>query len=326
MKCFFSQTTSRTSTRTLADMKTVISVEGLRRSYGDVDAVRDVSFAVERGEIFGILGPNGAGKTTTVECLQGLRGRDGGDVEVLGIDPERHPDRLRGLVGSQLQLASLPDRLRVAEAVKFFARAQESRIDIEATLATWNLTALRKRAFATLSGGERQRLFLALALLGNPEVVFLDELTAALDPAARRATWQLVRRVRDAGATIILVTHFMEEAEELCDRLAIVDAGEVVAIGTPTELTTGTDAAATRVSFSLNGHDVRFLDSLAGVRSLSMDSRHVEVIGDSQIAVRVAAALAEREILPSDYRTHHPTLEDVFLAHTGRRLHKEDSS
>lgn len=325
MKCSFSQTTSRTSARTLAAMKTVISVEGLRRSYGDVDAVRDVSFAVERGEIFGILGPNGAGKTTTVECLQGLRARDGGDVAVLGIDPERHPDRLRGLVGSQLQLASLPDRLRVAEAVKFFAHAQGSRVDVDETLETWNLTALRKRAFATLSGGERQRLFLALALLGNPEVVFLDELTAALDPAARRATWQLVRRVRDAGATIILVTHFMEEAEELCDRLAIVDAGEVVALGTPTALTTRTHAAATRVSFSLNGHDVRFLDSLPGVRSLSMDSHHVEVTGGSQIAVRVAAALAERNILPFDYRTHHPTLEDVFLAHTGRRLHQEDS-
>lgn len=307
-------------------METVISVDGLRRSYGDVAAVRDVSFAVSRGEIFGILGPNGAGKTTTVETLQGLRARDGGDVSVLGVDPGRHPDRLRGLVGSQLQSAALPDRLRVGEAVRFFARTQDSRIDVDGVLEMWDLTRLRKRAFATLSGGEKQRLFLALALLGNPEVVFLDELTAALDPAARRATWELVRQVRDGGATILLVTHFMEEAEELCDRIAIVDGGEVVALDTPGALTTRTDGADTRVSFTLNGHDTGMLDGLAGVRSVSTDGHHVEVVGNSQIAVRVAAALSENDIVPFDYRTHHPTLEDVFLSHTGRQLHQEVNS
>lgn len=301
-------------------METVISVEGLRRRYGEVDAVRDVSFEVRRGEIFGILGPNGAGKTTTVETLQGLRARDGGQVTVLGIDPGRHPDRLRGLVGSQLQSAALPDRLRVAEAVGFFARAQDEPVEVDQVLEMWNLDALRNRPFAVLSGGERQRLFLALALLGNPEVVFLDELTAALDPAARRATWDLVRRVRDGGATIVLVTHFMEEAEALCDRVAIVDAGKVVALGTPDALTTRSDAADTRVSFTINGHDPSFLHGLAGVRSVSADGHQVEVVGDSRIAVRVAASLLERDIVPFDYRTHHPTLEDVFLAETGRRL------
>lgn len=304
-------------------METVISVDGLRRSYGDVDAVRDVSFDVRRGEIFGILGPNGAGKTTTVETLQGLRARDGGEVTVLGIDPGRHPDRLRGSVGSQLQSAALPDRLRVGEAVRFFARTQDDPVDVDRVLEIWNLTALRDRAFAVLSGGEKQRLFLALALLGNPEVVFLDELTAALDPAARRDTWQLVRQVRDGGATIVLVTHFMEEAEELCDRVAIVDGGKLVALDTPGALTTRTDTASTRVSFTINGHDTRFLEGLSGVRSVSVDNHYVEVIGDSRIAVRVAASLLERDIVPFDYRTHHPTLEDVFLAHTGRRLTQE---
>lgn len=287
-------------------------------------AVRDVSFTVGRGEIFGILGPNGAGKTTTVECLQGLRSRDGGEVTVLGIDPGRHPGRLRRHVGSQLQSAALPDRLRVGEAVSLFARAQGRRVDVGEVLETWNLTALRRRAFATLSGGERQRLFLALALLGDPEVVFLDELTAALDPTARRATWRLVRRVRDSGATIVLVTHFMEEAQELCDRVAIVDGGEVAALDTPAALTTQTEGSPTRVTFTLNGWDPGFLDGVDGVTSIRGDGRLVEVTGYSRIAVRVAASLAEHGIFPSDYRTHHPTLEDVFLAHTGRHLNQED--
>jgi ABC-2 type transport system ATP-binding protein len=303
-------------------MDTVISVKRLRRSYGDVAAVRDVGFTVSRGETFGILGPNGAGKTTTVECLQGLRARDGGDVVVLGVDPARAADGLRRRIGSQLQSAALPDRLRVGEAVGFFARLQRRPADVDRTLAAWDLTRLRRRAFGTLSGGQRQRLFLALALLGEPEVVFLDELTAALDPSARRATWDLVRRVRDRGATVVLVTHFMEEAEALCDRVAIVDDGRVVALGTPAALTTGSGEGV-RVTFSTNGHDLDFLRSLPGVASLTLDNGAAAVTGEPDAPVRVAAALAERGIVPVDYRTHHPTLEDVFLSLTGRSLTRE---
>jgi ABC-2 type transport system ATP-binding protein len=309
----------------------VIRVTDLHRSYGNVPAVRGLSFEVRRGEIFGILGPNGAGKTTTVECLQGLRSRDRGDVEVLGFDPDRHPDRLRRRIGTQLQSAALPDRLRVGEALRFFSRVQGRSVDVDAVLTSWGLGRLRRRPFGVLSGGERQRLLLAIALLGGPEVVFLDELTAALDPAARRETWRFVRRVRDRGTTVVLVTHFMEEAEALCDRVAIVDDGRIVALDTPAALSAGASTDV-RVTFSLDGpgghhgHDGGFLGELPGVRAVRFEHRVVEVIGEPSIPVHVGAALAERGIVPVDLRTHHPTLEDVFLAHTGRRLTEEVAS
>ena len=296
----------------------VVTVENLRKSYGDVVAVEDVSFSVHRGEIFGLLGPNGAGKTTVVECLQGLRRRDGGRVEVLGLDPAREPDRLRRRIGSQLQSSALPDRLRVAESIGLFA-ASRSDVDVEATLAAWDLTDLRRRSFAALSGGQRQRLFLALALLGRPEVVFLDELTTGLDPQARRATWDLVRRVRDRGATVVLVTHFMEEAQALCDRVTIVDRGRVVALDRPDALTARHGGPVT-ITFSANGVDVGFLAGVDGVTGVSTTGGVVTVAARSQAAVVVAAALAERRLAPADFRTHHPTLEDVFLATTGHQL------
>ena len=300
-------------------MDTVIAVNRLRRAYGDVHAVHDVTFSVARGEIFGLLGPNGAGKTTTVECLQGLRARDGGAVEVLGLDPARNPDRLRRRIGAQLQSAALPDRLRVSEAMRLFARLKPGPVDVDRVLDDWDLARLRRRAFATLSGGRRQRLFLALALLGDPEIVFLDELTAGLDPAARRATWELVRRVRDRGATVVLVTHFMEEAHALCDRVAIIDAGRVAALDSPTALTLRSRGGV-RVTFSANGHDPGFLARLPDVTAVTSHTGHVAVDGGPTAPVHVAAALAGRGIVPHDYRTHHPTLEDAFLALTGRSL------
>lgn len=195
-------------------------------------------------------------------------------------------------------------------------------VDVEAALEDWQLTPLRRRAFATLSGGQRQRLFLALALLGEPEVVFLDELTAALDPASRRATWDLVRRVRDRGATVVLVTHFMEEAAALCDRVAIVDEGRIVATDTPTRLTTAS-AASVRATFSANGHDLALLGSLPGVETVSIDAGTVSIAGAAATPVHVAAALVSAGIVPDDFRTHHPSLEDAFLACTGRSLIQE---
>ena len=297
----------------------VIEVEGLHKAYGDHVAVEDVGLEVRAGEIFGLLGPNGAGKTTTVECLQGLRRRGRGRVRVLGLDPDRDGDRLRRRIGAQLQSSALPDRLRVGEALWLFARDQDGAPPLDQLGRRWGLEGLWRRPFAKLSGGERQRLFIALALVNRPEVVFFDELTTGLDPQARRATWDLVRRVRDDGATVVLVTHFMEEAEQLCDRVAIVDQGRVVATGTPPELVARADGNQ-RVSFTWPDANAAWLSHLAAVERVTRREDRVEVMGTGPLAVRVAAALAGRGIEPADFRTHHPDLEDVFLALTGRDL------
>jgi ABC-2 type transport system ATP-binding protein len=299
----------------------VVTVESCHKRYGDVVAVDDVSFPVRRGEIFGLLGPNGAGKTSLVECMQGLRSRDGGSIRVLGIDPERRPDQLRRRIGSQLQSSGLPARLRVGEAISLFAanHRDRPRPKLAEVLAAWDLTELRNRPFAALSGGQRQRLFLALALLGRPDVVFLDELTTGLDPQARRDTWALVRGVRDRGATVVLVTHLMEEAEALCDRVAIVDRGRLVALGSPAGLTAA-EVGGVRLTFTIGDRDAGFLAGLEEVASLSVTGGIASVSGDGSAAVAVAAALAERGLRPTDFRTHHPTLETVFLHLTGRRF------
>ncbi len=305
-------------------MDAVITAEHLGKRYGPTVAVEDVSFTVAAGEIFGLLGPNGAGKTTTVECLLGLRRPDRGRLRVLGLDPVRDADRLRRRVGCQLQSSALPDRLRVAEAVALVARTVDGPVDVAATLETWGLAPLRRRAWGALSGGQRQRLLLALALLGRPDVVFLDELTTGLDPAARRETWRLVRGIRDRGATVVLVTHFMEEAEALCDRVAVVDRGRVIACDTPEALTAG---GRVRITFSVDGHDPRHLLALPDVESVTVASDgRVTVTGGARAVAAVAADLAAHGVVPVDYRTHHPSLEDVFLALTGRHLGEGEQS
>ncbi|MET7990566.1 ABC transporter ATP-binding protein [Amycolatopsis sp. NPDC005232] len=219
----------------------LIEVTELRKTYGKRVAVDGVSFAVERGEIFGVLGTNGAGKTTTVECLQGLRRPDSGAISVLGLDPTKDAVRLRRLVGVQLQDARLPEKLRVAEALELFAAFYPKPADLGGLLRRLGLEDHRNAAFGKLSGGLRQRLSIALALVGDPQVAILDELTTGLDPHSRRETWKVVTAVRDAGVTVVLVTHFMDEAERLCDRVAVFDAGRIIATGTPAELraTTG---------------------------------------------------------------------------------------
>ncbi|WIX80685.1 ABC transporter ATP-binding protein [Amycolatopsis carbonis] len=219
----------------------LIEVTELRKTYGKRVAVDGVSFTVERGEIFGILGTNGAGKTTTVECLQGLRRPDSGVISVLGLDPAQDAAQLHQRVGVQLQDARLPEKLRVAEALELFAAFYPHPADVGLLLRQLRLEEHRTTAFGKLSGGLRQRLSIALALVGDPEIAILDELTTGLDPHSRRDTWQLVTGVRGAGVTVVLVTHFMDEAERLCDRVAVFDAGRIVATGTPAELraTTG---------------------------------------------------------------------------------------
>jgi ABC-2 type transport system ATP-binding protein len=224
-------------------MAAVIEVDGLRRSYGAVVAVDGVSFQVQEREIFGIVGPNGAGKTTTVECLEGLRRPDGGRLRVLGLDPARDRRRLRQRIGVQLQRAALPNRLKVWEALDLYASFYRRARPWPELLDRWGLRERRDAAFDSLSGGERQRLLVAMALVGDPQVVFLDELTGGLDPQARRATWELVRAIRDGGATVVLVTHLMEEAQRLCDRVAVVDRGRLVALDTPPALVRRAGAA-----------------------------------------------------------------------------------
>ena len=210
-------------------MPPIITVKNLRKTYGKTVAVDDISFEIAEGEIFGFLGPNGAGKTTTVECLQALRHPDSGDIRVLGLDPLREAQELRRRIGSQLQESALPDRIKVWEALDLFASVTPHALDWHVLLEQWGLAEKRKAGFHSLSGGQRQRLFIALALVNNPRVVFLDEMTTGLDPAARRVAWDLIRAIREKGTTVVLVTHFMDEAENLCDRVAIVDRGKIVA-------------------------------------------------------------------------------------------------
>lgn len=233
---------------------TVIEINGLRKNYGEIRAVDGISLTVDRGEIFGIAGPNGAGKTTVVECASGLRRRDGGTLRVLDMDPSRDRRRLLQRIGVQLQEASLPDAIRVGEALRMYASFYDKPAPWRDVMDEWGLTDKKRARFASLSGGWKQRLFIALALVGNPEVVFLDELTTGLDPAARRMTWDLIRTMRQRGLTVVLVTHFMDEAEALCDRIAIIDQGQVIALGSPRELITeGRSKSLEDAYFALTG-------------------------------------------------------------------------
>ncbi len=300
-------------------MKKIIEVEHLRKVYGHTVAVQDISFDVAEGEIFGLLGPNGAGKTTTVECLQGLRRPDAGRLRVLGLDPQSDGRELRRRIGSQLQDSALPDRMRVWEALDLFSSFMPDSPDWREIMEQWGLTEKRKSSFSRLSGGQRQRLFVALALANNPKVVFLDEMTSGLDPAARHTAWDLIRAIRDRGTTVVMVTHFMDEAERLCDRLGIVDDGKLSALDTPQGLI-ATYAGQVRVVFSTDHADLSWLQGVPNVLRVDRHGPHVTVEGTGAVLVRVAAALAEHGVLPADLRLEQPTLEDVFLSITGHTI------
>jgi len=296
----------------------VIEVEHLHKRYGDKIAVDDVSFTVEHGEIFGLLGPNGAGKTTTVECVQGLRRADGGTIRVLGLDPVRDRTEVRQRVGAQLQESQLPDKLRVREALELYRSFYRNPADIDELLTDLGLTEQRNVAFHKLSGGQRQRLSVALALVGRPEIAVLDELTTGLDPQGRRDTWDLVERIRDRGVTVVLVTHFMEEAERLCDRLAIIDTGRVVAIDTPSGLLSRVGSEH-RVRFRpLDPLDDALLAALPEVTGVSRSGDEVTVRGPEQVLHAVLSALAEKKVRYDGLRVEQPTLDDAFVSLTGR--------
>lgn len=304
-------------------MKKIIEVEHLRKIYGPTVAVEDISFEVAEGEIFGLLGPNGAGKTTTVECLQGLRRPDAGRLRVLDLDPQSEGKALRRLIGSQLQDSALPDRMRVWEALDLFSSFMPNSPDWRILMEQWGLTEKRKSFFSRLSGGQRQRLFVALALVNNPKVVFLDEMTSGLDPAARHTAWDLIRAIRDRGTTVVMVTHFMDEAERLCDRLGIVDSGRLTALDTPQGLI-ATYAGQVRVIFSTDHAELSWLQSVPNVSRVSRHGPRVEIEGNGPVLARVAAALVERGILPTDLRLEQPSLEDVFLSITGHTIQDQD--
>ena len=290
-----------------------IEVNDLHKSYGDRSVLAGVTFAVGQGEIFGIAGRNGAGKTTTVEILQGLRRRDAGGVAVLGFDPARERRRLSALVGAQLQTSALPDRLRVGEALRLFARLAGDRVQWRELAREWRLDELLAKQFATLSGGQRQRLFLVLTMVNEPRLVFLDELTQGLDPLARRETWQLIERARDRGTTVVLVTHDMDEAERLCDRVAVLHKGRLVTCGRPVELVTALGTVRVRFS-SPSGASLGGLTRIPGVSRIGYDGRMADITADPVAVVPLAGELARRELSPADFTVIRPSLQDAVVS------------
>src|SRR5690349_2208882 len=301
----------------------VIEVTNLRKRYGDTLAVRDVSFAVERGEIFGILGPNGAGKTTTVESIAGLRTPDGGTITVLDRDP--HDPELRRLVGVQLQESQLPEKMTAGEALELYAAFYPAPADWRRLADELGLGGKLKTRYGKLSGGQKQRLSIALALIGDPAIAILDELTTGLDPQARRDTWDLIESIRDRGVTVLLVTHFMAEAERLCNRVALIDAGTVVALDTPAGLVAGVSVEQ-RIRFRPSAPiDDRLLSDLAEVREVRRHGTQLEVIGEGNVLHAVTATLAAHQIIANDLRVEQASLDDAFVQLTGRATPREPS-
>src|SRR6516165_10429717 len=291
----------------------VVTVRGLRTAYGTRVVVDGLDLDVPAGEIVGLIGANGAGKTTTVECIQGLRKPDAGILRVLGYDPVTQAEELRPLIGSQLQDSALPDRLRVAEAVELFGTARAR--DGGELLSRFGLAERRRSAFGSLSGGERQRLFLVLALLNRPRLVILDELTQGLDPAARRNVWAAVRQLNDEGTTVLLVTHEMDEAGALCDRVAVMRAGRVLDTGAPADLVER-HASTAVIRFSMPDPPAQLLDQvrrLDGVREVSRSGARITVRGHRRIIAYVCAALVRWEPVPADLAISQPGLEDALL-------------
>jgi ABC-2 type transport system ATP-binding protein len=294
----------------------IIEVRELQKCYGDKVAVSEVSFEVAEGEIFGILGPNGAGKTTTVECIAGLRERDGGCISVLGLDPGREQEQLRELLGMQLQESALPEKLRVREALELYASFYRHPADWRELVNTLGLESTLGQRYGKLSGGQKQRLSIALALIGGPRVAVLDELTTGLDPGARRDTWALIERVRDSGVTVLLVTHFMEEAERLCDRVALIDGGRTVAVDTPAGLRARA-GSRTELRFRPSvPFDHELLLVLPEVESVRAYGDQLTVRGTGELPSAVIVTLARAGVIAEGLRVQQSSLEDAFVALT----------
>lgn len=299
----------------------VIKVEHLRKVYGKVVAVNDISFEVQEGEIFGMVGPNGAGKTTTIECLESLRNPDSGKISVLGLNPRNDGYALRERIGIQLQEATLYDRIRVWEALDLFASFYHHSIDWNSLLETLGMEDKRNSYINKLSGGQKQRLYIALALVNDPELIFLDELTTGLDPQGRRMMWKLVQDIRNQGKTVFLTTHYMEEAEQLCNRVAIIDRGNIIALDTPENLirSLGVDS---RIIFSVKEpFEIDHLKKLKRVSRVECSGERVIVYGQGEKLVgEVVNMLTVDGVHFHDLRTEQPTLDDVFLTLTGHEI------
>ncbi len=307
--------TFATSIRSVEHMlatQNVLQIDGLAKRYGTRTVVDDVALSVRRGEVFGIVGPNGAGKTTIIECAQGLTVSDAGSVRVLGLDPRTQRRHLADRIGSQLQQSALPDRLRVGEALGLFGTGRSPSELSE----TWALKPLWRRPLGTLSGGQRQRVFVALALLNDPEIVFLDEVTQGLDPTARRDIWRLLADIAHRGTTVVLVTHFAEEAETLCDRIAVVQGGRIVAMGTPRDIIDRQCGGIT-ASFGDRCADPIALRAIPGVTAVALAGARVEVVGRRPMIAHLGSYLVERAArglapIPDDLRVSEPTLDDAL--------------
>jgi ABC-2 type transport system ATP-binding protein len=299
----------------------VIEAHAIRKTYGRTIAVDDVSLAVDEGEIFGLIGPNGAGKTTTLECIEGLRRPDRGTISVLGLDPYRDSRRLQDRIGVQLQSAQLQKRIKVWEAVDLWAALYTRHVNGRELLDQLGLSEKRDAWFMTLSGGQKQRLFIALALINDPELVFLDELTTGLDPQARRAIWDLVRDIRARGKTVFLTTHLMEEAERLCDRVAILDHGRIVDVGTPDELVSRHCPERTIVLATDQPAADETFRAIPRITAVSRNERIVTIHGQGdELVTEVIRCLSQTGMTVTDFRTIRPNLEDVFLKVTGHSI------
>jgi ABC-2 type transport system ATP-binding protein len=303
-------------------MRPVIQVSAIRKTYGSTVAVDDVSFEVNDGEIFGLIGPNGAGKTTTMECIEGLRTPDRGAISVLGLDPFNDVYKLQERIGVQLQQAQLQKRIKVWEAVDLWASLyQRNAIDGGRLLEQLGLIEKRNAWFMTLSGGQKQRLFIALALINDPELVFLDELTTGLDPQARRAIWDLVRGIRERGKTVFLTTHLMEEAERLCDRVAIIEHGRIIDIDSPESLVKRHCPERTVVLATDDGSAAERFRAIPRVEAVTCRGSQVTIRGSGDdLVTEVIHCLSENRIRVTDFRTILPNLEDVFLKLTGHSI------
>ncbi len=295
-----------------ADSEHVITVEHLVKRYGDFAAVNDVSFSIKEGEIFGIIGPNGAGKTTAVECISGLRTPDSGSISIYGLSPHKDRNKIREFLGVQLQESSMPPRLKVGEAVNLFASFYPNPVDPDGLLETLGISNVKNSTYKKLSGGQKQRLSIALALVGNPKVAILDELTTGLDPEARRETWALIESIRDRGVTVILVTHFMDEAERLCDRVALIDHGKLVVLDTPEAI--AALAGGNRVRFVPSQPvDDKTLHAIPGVVGVERKERYITVTGTGDLAASVINSLAKIGVHVSEIEARGGNLDDAFV-------------
>ena len=303
-------------------MNSIIEVSNLEKKYGDINAVNGVSFSVEQGEVFGILGPNGAGKTTTVEMIEGLRKPNAGSIKVCNIDALKEPQRIKELIGVQLQATSLYDNIRVKEALDLFGSYYQKSLPSEQIMEEVSLTEKKHSQISKLSGGQKQRLSVGLALVNDPEVIFLDEPTTGLDPQARHNIWSIVENLRERGKTVVMTTHYMEEAEQLCHRLAIIDRGKIIAMDTPDNLINKADLS-TLIEFSTSKELDGLAKNIPGICKVNNGSARkysVQTKAVSMILKNLTNLCYDNHIELENISVRQATLEDVFLSMTGRKL------